>query len=243
MECSQVYVTPKRKFNRNTTCSPSDASPVEKRAKESKSPDLRSPGDEDQVMAALNLSEGVAEKFDLILAKLCSLDSKMEDLNTTVKSLQSKLSFVEIDIASVKDKQKNLDEKFSHMETNSIFVDERINQLESNLEKSKKEVDECHQKILHLEAYIAEGKTLNSKRNCRSFPQQCSFNSKREHWRRPCGLSWKRAWNLERQEHRIPADTQARQAKEWKWRWRSNDYCPLPEILRQRASIQAGVQT
>ena len=85
MECSEVYVTPKGKFNCNTTCSPSDASPVEKRAKESKSPDVKSPGDEDQVMAALNLSEGVAEKFDLILAKLYSLDSKMEDLNTTVK--------------------------------------------------------------------------------------------------------------------------------------------------------------
>ena len=69
MECSEVYVTPKRKFNRNTTCSPSDASPVEKRSKESKPPDVKSPGDEDQVMAALNLSEGVAEKFDLILAK------------------------------------------------------------------------------------------------------------------------------------------------------------------------------
>ena len=69
-------------------------------------------------MAALNLSEDVAEKFDLILAKLCSLDSKMEDLNTTVKSLQSKLSFMEIDIDSVKDKQKNLNEKFTHMETN-----------------------------------------------------------------------------------------------------------------------------
>ena len=60
-------------------------STVEKRAKESNSPVVTSPGDEDQVMAALNLSEGVAEKFDLILAKLCSLDSKMKDLNTTVK--------------------------------------------------------------------------------------------------------------------------------------------------------------
>ena len=47
---------------------------------------MTSPRDEDEVMAALNLSEGVAEKFDLILAKLYSLDSKMEDLNTTVKS-------------------------------------------------------------------------------------------------------------------------------------------------------------
>ena len=60
---------------------------------------------------------------------------------------------MEIDIASVKDKQKNLDEKFSHVETNSIFVDDRINQLQSSLEKSKKEVDECHQKIVYLEAY------------------------------------------------------------------------------------------
>lgn len=125
MECSAVYVTPKRKFNRNTSCSPSDASPVEKRAKESNFPDVTSPG-EDQVMAALNPSDGVAEKFDLTLAKLCSLDSKMEDLNTTVKSLQSKLSFMETDIDSVKDEQKNLDEKFTHMETNSNFVDDRI---------------------------------------------------------------------------------------------------------------------
>ena len=56
---------------------------------------------------------------------------------------------MEIDIDSIKDKQKNLDEKFTHMETNSKFVDDRINQLQS----SKKEVDECHQKILYLEAY------------------------------------------------------------------------------------------
>ena len=66
------------------------------------------------------LSEDVAEKFDLILAKLYSLDSKMEDLNTTVKSLQSKLSFVEIDIDSFKDKQKDQDEKLTRLETNLL---------------------------------------------------------------------------------------------------------------------------
>ena len=123
MECPDVYATPKRKFNRDTSCSSWEASPVEKRAKESTPPTW----------------QGIAEKFDLILAKLCSLDSKMEDLNTTVKSLQSKLSFVETDIDSVKDKQKNLHEKFTHMETNSKFVDECINQLQSSLEKSKME--------------------------------------------------------------------------------------------------------
>ena len=42
----------------------------------------------------------------------------MDDLNTTVKSLQSKLSFMEFDIDSVKDKQKNLDEKLTHAHGN-----------------------------------------------------------------------------------------------------------------------------
>ena len=44
----------------------------------------------------------------------------MEDLNTRVKSLQSRLSFVEIDIDSVKDKQKDQDEKLTRLETNLL---------------------------------------------------------------------------------------------------------------------------
>ena len=39
------------------------------------------------------------------------------------------------------------------MENNSKFVDEHIEQLESSLQKSKDEIDECHKKILYLEAY------------------------------------------------------------------------------------------
>ena len=81
-------------FNRNTTCNLSDASPVEKLAKKSKSPDVTRPGDKDEEMAALILSEGVAKNINLILAKLCSLDSKMEDLSTIVKSLPSKFNLL-----------------------------------------------------------------------------------------------------------------------------------------------------
>ena len=115
---------------------------------------MKTSGDEDEVMAALKLSEGVTKKLDLILARLNSLDSRMEELNSTVKGLQSKISLMEIDTDSVKDKQKGLDEKFTHMENNSKFEDEYIEQLESSLQKSKPdEIDECHKKILYLEAY------------------------------------------------------------------------------------------
>ena len=81
---------------------------------------------------------------------------------------------------------------------------------------------------------------------CRKFPKQYNFKSKREHWRRPRGLSWKRLQNWGRREHRVPADTQARQGKEWQWRlarcqlWLSNrpyptlvpDFCPWISIVR-----------
>ena len=153
MEHSYVYLTPKRKFSRDTSSSSLKASPVDKRAKESDSPDERSSGDEDEVMATLQLSEGFAEKLDLILARLCSLDARMEDLNNTVKNLQSKISLMETDIDSVKGKQKNLDDKFTHMETNSTLVDEHINKFQSSLDKSKDKIDEYHKKILYLEAY------------------------------------------------------------------------------------------
>ena len=47
-------------------------------------------------MVTLNLPEGVAEKFDLILAKAYSLDSKMEYLNITVKKKVYKVHTTEI---------------------------------------------------------------------------------------------------------------------------------------------------
>lgn len=60
-------------------------------------------------MEALNLTEGVTDKLDLILFKLISLDSKMEELNLTAKGIQDKVLW----------RQRTLDGKFSHMEKNA----------------------------------------------------------------------------------------------------------------------------
>ena len=51
-------------------------------------------------MEALNLTEGVTEKLNLIPFKVkyvISLDSKMEKLNLTVKGIQGKVSLMETD--------------------------------------------------------------------------------------------------------------------------------------------------
>ena len=49
-------------------------------------------------MAALNLTEGVTKKLDLILERLSNLDSKMEELTKAVKGLQGKVSSLEVDV-------------------------------------------------------------------------------------------------------------------------------------------------
>ena len=122
--------------------------------KHSYSPDTKNSDDEDQVMAALNLTEGVTKKLDLILERLSNLDSKMEELNKAVKGLQGKVSSLEIDVVSIKDKQKNLDEKFTYVESNSKFVDSHIKELQERVEERKDEIiNGCHKQILYLEAY------------------------------------------------------------------------------------------
>ena len=104
-------------------------------------------------MATLNLTEGVTKKLDLILERLSKLDSKMEELNKTVKGLQGKVSSLEIDVVSIKDKQKSLDKKFTHVESNSKFVDSHIKELQEMVEERKDEISACRKQILYLEAY------------------------------------------------------------------------------------------
>ena len=112
------------------------------------SPDSKNSDDEDQVMAALNLTEGDTKKLDLILERLSKLDSKMEELNKTVKGLQGKVSSLEIDV-----EQKSLDQKFTHVESNSKFVDSHIKELQEMVEERKDENSACRKQILYLEAY------------------------------------------------------------------------------------------
>ena len=104
-------------------------------------------------MTVLNITEGVTEKLDLILAKLMSLDSKIEELNLTVNGIQDKVAHLETEIAVVQDEEKSLDGKFSHMVKNAEFVDEQIIELNTALQTSANEVSECCKRVLYLEGY------------------------------------------------------------------------------------------
>ena len=88
MELSSVFITPKRKRRTSNTSSSSfETSPGEKRWKQSislASVSGKSNGS-DKIVEAVNLTEGVNVKLDIILLKLITLDSKLEELKLTVK--------------------------------------------------------------------------------------------------------------------------------------------------------------
>ena len=66
-------------------------------------------------MSEKNLAEGVTEKLDVILSKLITLDSKMEELKLMVKEIRDTVFHLETEIAPVQDKQKTLQGQCSHM--------------------------------------------------------------------------------------------------------------------------------
>ena len=99
--------------------------------------------------------------------------SKIEDLNTIVKSLKGRLPFVEIDSDFVNDKQKNLNERLTHNETNCKYVDERINHFKAVWKKVRMKLMNVTRKLF-IQRFIAEAKIKNSK-ELQKLP-----NSKRE---------------------------------------------------------------
>ncbi|KAL9982641.1 hypothetical protein ACROYT_G004710 [Oculina patagonica] len=88
----------KKRKGRNgnkTFISPVKTSPEDKRWKQSLSPDANADTDNEEMAA--EFANEVTEKLDLILARLGSLDLKMEKVNQTVKTLQAKVSSLEIE--------------------------------------------------------------------------------------------------------------------------------------------------
>ena len=77
----------------------------------------------------------------------------MDELNKTVKGLQTKVSYIETNIVAVKGKQKSLDEDCFHMKENAKFSEEKIAELQESANKRKADINECRKQILYLEAY------------------------------------------------------------------------------------------
>lgn len=126
-------------------------SPVEKRLKEFSFDHA----DEDEVMAA-----ELAGKIDLILSKLeklGTLETKLEEVCSTMNSLKASVSSLEKDITVVKEKQRSFDKNIKDLEKNAEFVSSQIEGLNNTVQEEKearrKEISEARKEMLYLETY------------------------------------------------------------------------------------------
>ena len=183
MASSSIYLTPKRKSRSIISSSSStEVSPDEKRLKSTISPSASyKANSDDEVMAALSLTESLTKKLDLILARqtmtnerLMKLDEKMDELNQTVKGLQTKISYIETDVVAVKGKQKSLEEDCFHMKENAKFIEEKIAELQESANKRKADINEYRKQILYLEAY-----SCREILKCEGIPE--SFETSAQH--------------------------------------------------------------
>lgn len=111
--------------------------------------------DEDEVMAA-----ELAGKIDLILSKLEKLDTletKLEEVCSTMNSLKASVSSLEKDITVVKEKQRSFDKTIKDLEKNAEFVSSQIEGLNNTVQEEKetprKEISEVRKEMLYLETY------------------------------------------------------------------------------------------
>ena len=101
--------------------------------------------------SALKLGLKIKTRFSN--ERLTKLEQKMDELNQTVKSLQTKVSYIETDVGAVKGVQKSFEEDCSHMKENAKFIDETITELQESANKRKADINECRKQILYLKAY------------------------------------------------------------------------------------------
>ena len=125
----------KRKARKSSDSSTSGDSPAVKRAREIfSSPDSlpeRSADVNWEVVEVVEMPENLESKVDLILARLETMDKKLENINTTVSNLEGRVEKLE-------NAQSTMRNTFREMEDGLQEFDTQANEAKATGEKIKK---------------------------------------------------------------------------------------------------------
>ena len=123
--------------------------------------------EDDQILEALNMSENIGSKLQLILNKLEALEAKFEtvvttvnNLTVTVKDLEKTVNKVQGEVASIEGKTTKLRNEVDQMDKALSFLNTEVQEL-----KCKQKAQEM--KIKHLEDKIMYQKVYNRRENLR----------------------------------------------------------------------------
>ena len=93
---------------------------------------------DDTILEALGMAEGLAEKVDLILAKLSKLDKlhdielRLNNLSTSVSSIEMSMGQLEKEVSVLDSKTKSIDKSVDELKESLCFCEDDISDLKKN---------------------------------------------------------------------------------------------------------------
>ena len=118
---------------------------------------------DDTVLEALGMAEGLAEKVDLILAKLSKLDKldeielRLNNLSTSVSGIEMSMSQPEKEVSVLDTRTKTIDKSVDELKESLCFCEDEISEVKKNAYDIKDNCssnnDELRKQILYLETY------------------------------------------------------------------------------------------
>ena len=119
-----------------------------------------SPGEEDKIIEALDMTQSVASQLQLILCKLEALETKFETvvttvniLTSTVEGLKKTVDKVQSAMAAVESKTIELRKDVDQMDHSLSFLNQEVQELRSRENNYKLEIKSLESKILYQEVY------------------------------------------------------------------------------------------
>ena len=152
-----IRSTIKRK-SRGSSSGDSVCSPDKKKQKESSG---------DIILEAFNMAEGMAEglaeKVDLILSKLSKLDKldqielRLNNLTTSVSSIEMSVCRLEKEVSALDSKTKNIDKSVNELKESVSFCEDEIEEMKKNAYDIKdgctSDIEDLRKQFLYLEHY------------------------------------------------------------------------------------------
>ena len=121
---------------------------------------INSPGEEDKIIEASDMTQSVASQLQLILSKLEALETKFETVVTTVNTLTSTVEDlkktvdkVQSAMAAVEKKTTELRKDVNQMDNSLSFLNREVQELGSKENNYKPEIKNFESKILYQEVY------------------------------------------------------------------------------------------
>ena len=132
----------------------STPSPDDKRTR--KEFDSVSSQTDDEVIEALNMAEDLGKKIEHVLLKLGKLDvieSRLQEMNSTLANIEQTVSRLDEEVKILKVKTNKTDEVVKVLKENLEFNEDDISDLKRDSKEVQNEVFELKKQILYMETY------------------------------------------------------------------------------------------